>query len=256
MRLATHISRARALFEKGDFLPILALVVAVQGTVLISQSAAALLLDTAAIGRIRVFESMISIGVLIAGFGAPALAIREMAAHEQAGRRGEMLRDLLILPVLGATLICVATLIATLLGAEWILPWRDVLFASSLLLVAINLVRMASAVAQGLVIVRHVYIWVIVGSAIVASLQIAGAVSRSVAGWITGRLLGELVLLVLMLVAMRRHFPKIAWRQRLHLGQLFDIWCGDDREFRSNYPNARRCNAHFNIEWRAGQHGT
>ncbi len=60
MTNATKIGRALAVFEKGDFLPILTLVVAVQGTVLISQSAAALLLDTAAIGRIRVFESMIS----------------------------------------------------------------------------------------------------------------------------------------------------------------------------------------------------
>jgi len=141
MTLYARIARARTFFEKGDFLPILALVIAVQGTVLVSQSVAALLLDTAAVGRIRLFESMISIGVLIAGFGAPALAIREMASHEHAERRGEMLRDLLILPVMGAILICVVALIATLFGATWICPggmccshrrcclWRSTLFA-------------------------------------------------------------------------------------------------------------------------------
>jgi hypothetical protein len=222
MTLYARIARARTFFEKGDFLPILALVIAVQGTVLVSQSVAALLLDTAEVGRIRLFESMISIGVLIAGFGAPALAIREMAAPEHAECRGEMLRDLLILPVMGAIMICVAVLIAALFGATWILPWRDVLFASTLLLVAVNLVRMASAVAQGLVIVRHVYIWVIVGSIMAASMQIAGAAFGSISGWITGRLLGEIALLGSMLFAMRRHFPDIHWHQRLHLGNLFN----------------------------------
>jgi hypothetical protein len=165
---------------------------------------------------------MISIGVLIAGFGAPALAIREMATHEHAECRGEMLRDLLILPVMGAIMICVVALVATVFGATWILPWRDVLFISTLLLVAVNLVRMASAVAQGLVIVRHVYIWVIAGSIMAASMQIAGAAFGSISGWITGRLLGELALLISMLFAMRRHFPDILWRQRLHLGNLFN----------------------------------
>jgi len=222
MTLYARIGRARTFFEKGDFLPILALVIAVQGTVLVSQSVAALLLDTAAVGRIRLFESMISIGVLIAGFGAPALAIREMASHEHAEHRGEMLRDLLILPVMGAMMICVVALVATVFGATWILPWRDVLFISTLLLVAVNLVRMASAVAQGLVIVRHVYIWVIAGSIMAASMQIAGAAFGNISGWITGRLLGELALLISMLFAMRRHFPDILWRQRLHLGNLFN----------------------------------
>jgi O-antigen/teichoic acid export membrane protein len=221
MTIAAQIARARFLFERGDFLPILVLVVAVQGTVLVSQSIAVLLLDTATIGKIRLFESMISIGVLVAGFGAPALAIREMAAHENADKRGEMLRNLLILPVLGAVIICLTALMATLLGAKWIAPLRDVLFASSLLLVAINLVRMASAVAQGLVVVRHVYIWVIAGAFLAAILQIAGAASGSISGWIGGRLLGELALLLAMLFAMRPYFPNIKWRQRLHLSLLF-----------------------------------
>jgi hypothetical protein len=81
---------------------------------------------------------------------------------------------------------------------------------------------MASAVAQGLVIVRHVYIWVIAGSIMAASMQIAGAAFGNISGWITGRLLGELALLISMLFAMRRHFPDILWRQRLHLGNLFN----------------------------------
>ena len=67
MTIAAQIARARFLFERGDFLPILVLVVAVQGTVLVSQSIAVLLLDTATIGKIRLFESMISIGVLLQG---------------------------------------------------------------------------------------------------------------------------------------------------------------------------------------------
>ena len=220
MTVAAQIGRARTLLEKGDFLPILALVIAVQGTVLISQSGAALFLDPVAIGKIRLFESVISIGVLVAGFGAPALAIREMASRDNANRRGEVLRDLLILPILGAAVLCIAAIVATLFGAGWILPLRDVLLASSVLLIAVNLVRMASAVAQGLVIVQQVYLWVIAGSIMAALLQISGAAFGTLPTWITGRLLGELVLLGCMLMAMRAHFPAIRWRRSVDFPAL------------------------------------
>ena len=213
MTIAAQIGRARTLFEKGDFLPILALVIAVQGTVLISQSGAALFLDPVAIGKIRLFESVISIGVLVAGFGAPALAIREMAAHPNTALRAELLRDLLLLPLLGAAVLGVLALVGALLEAKWILPARDVLLASALLLVAVNLVRLASAVSQGLLIVRHIYGWVIVGSLLAAALQVAGAAFGTLPSWIAGRLIGEIVLLACILFAMRGNFPGVAWRQ-------------------------------------------
>ncbi len=114
-----------------------------------------------------------------------------MASRDNADKRGEMLRDLLILPILGAMIVCIVALGAALLGAAWLLPLRDLLFTSSLLLVAVNLVRMVSAVAQGLVIVRHIYLWVIVGSVFAATFQIAGAAYGSLSGWLVGRLTGE-----------------------------------------------------------------
>ena len=213
MTVAAQIGRARTLFEMGDFLPILALVIAVQGTVLISQSGAALFLDPVAIGKIRLFESVISVGVLVAGFGAPALAIREMAAHPNTALRAELLRDLLLLPLLGAAVLGVLALVGALIEATWILPVRDVLLASALLLVAVNLVRLASAVSQGLLIVRHIYGWVIVGSLLAAALQVAGAAFGTLPSWIAGRLIGEIVLLACILFAMRGNFPGVAWRQ-------------------------------------------
>ncbi len=221
MTFAAQTGRARALFEKGDFLPILALVIAIQGTVLISQSAAALFLEPVAIGKIRLFESVISVGVLLAGFGAPALAIREMAAHDNSQHRAELLRDLLLLPLFGAILLVVVALIGTLFDAKWIGPARDVLFTAGILLIAVNLVRLASAICQGLLIVRHVYGWVIVGSILAAALQIVGATFGTLTWWIAGRLMGEAALLACILFAMRNHLPSIAWQKRPHVGALF-----------------------------------
>jgi O-antigen/teichoic acid export membrane protein len=213
MTLATKIGRARSLFETADFLPVLVLVTAVQGTVLISQSAAAIFIDPVAIGKIRLFESIISVGVLFAGFGAPALAIREMAAHSNTAHRAELVRDLLLLPIFGATVLSVSALAGALFEANWIMPLQGVMLATAVLLVAINMVRLAAAISQGLLIVRHVYRWVLLGSLLAAALQVAGAAFGTLPSWIGGRLLGEVVLLAFILFAMRGNFPNVAWRQ-------------------------------------------
>jgi O-antigen/teichoic acid export membrane protein len=203
--------RGKNLFERGDFLPVLALVIAIQGTVLISQSAAALFLPPAAIGQIRLFESVISVAVLLAGFGAPALAIRDVAAHAEGPFRSELLRDLILLPVLGALLLGLLAGILAIFRFEWAVQVNRVLFGSLALLVAVNLVRLASAVAQGLLIVRHIYLWVIAGSLMAAAAQILGASFGTIDAWVGGRLLGEASLLVCILIAMRGNLPAISW---------------------------------------------
>ncbi len=220
MTATSSLKRAKALIERGDFLPVFSLVVAIQGTVLISQSAAALFLDPAAIGEIRVFESIISVCVLIAGFGAPALAIRDVAAHGEGSFRSELLRDLFLLPVIGAVLLGILASILMAFEFEWTHRVSDIVLASLVLLVAVNLVRLASAVAQGLLIARHIYLWVVAGSFIAAVSQIIGASVGTIDSWVGGRLLGEIILLACILVAIRGNIPTIAWRKSLHISNL------------------------------------
>ncbi len=211
MTAINAFQRAKNLFERGDFLPVLALVIAIQGTVLISQSVAALFLAPAQIGQIRLFESVISVAVLLAGLGAPALAIRDVAAHAEGPVRSELLRDLLLLPVLGALLLGLLASMVAIFGFEWAVQVRQVLFGSLALLVAVNLVRLVSAIAQGLLIVRHIYLWVIAGSMIAAAAQILGAKLGTIDAWVGGRLLGEASLLACILIAMRGNLPAISW---------------------------------------------
>lgn len=212
MTAASPLNRAKDLFERGDFLPVLALVIAIQGTVLISQSAAALFLAPAAIGQIRLFESAVSVAVLVAGFGAPALAIRDIAAHREGAVRSELLRDLLLLPILGAAALGLLGGIITLFEFDWAAQVANVLIASLALLVAVNLVRLASAIGQGLLIVRHIYLWAVAGSLMAATSQIFGASVGSIGSWIGGRLLGEALLLACILFAMQGNLPALSWR--------------------------------------------
>jgi O-antigen/teichoic acid export membrane protein len=211
MIATSALMRAKGLFERGDFLPVLALIIAIQGTVLVSQSVAALFLAPAAIGQIRLFESVISIGILLAGFGAPALAIRDVAEHRESSYRSELLRDLLLLPLLGAFLLGLLASVLAIFELEWANRVQDILFASIALLIMVNLVRFASAVAQGLLIVRHIYLWVIAGSILAAGSQILGASFGTIDSWVGGRLLGEILLLTCILIAMRGNLPTIAW---------------------------------------------
>lgn len=212
MTATGSFKRAKDLFERGDFLPVLALVIAIQGTVLISQSAAALVLDPAAIGQIRIFESIISVAVLLGGFGAPALAVRDVATHSEGSFRSQLLRDLFLLPVFGALLLGLLASLVAIFEFDWSERVHDNLLASLALLVAVNLVRLASAIAQGLLIVRHIYLWVIAGSLMAAASQILGASSGTIGSWIGGRLLGEALLLVCILFAMRHNLPSISWQ--------------------------------------------
>jgi O-antigen/teichoic acid export membrane protein len=145
----------------------------------------------------------VSVAVLVAGFGAPALAIREMAAHSAPAARAAVLRNLVLLPFAGTGLLALASAGAMLAGIGAIIPVGHVLAAGLLLLIAVNLVRLASAVSQGLLIVRQVYFWVLAGSVLSVVAQVIGGLFASLPSWVTGRLAGELVLLACILLAMR-----------------------------------------------------
>jgi O-antigen/teichoic acid export membrane protein len=215
------MARARALMEKGDFIPVLILVVAIQGTVLISQSVAALFLNPVVIGQIRLFESVVSVAVLVAGFGAPALAIREMAAHAAPGARASVLRTLILLPFIGTGLLALASVGAMVAGVQSIVSVSHLLAAALLLLVAVNLVRLASAVSQGLLIVRQVYFWVLAGSLLSVIAQVTGGLFASLPSWIAGRLAGELVLLACIFFGMRSSIATFATPSAFSVQQLW-----------------------------------
>jgi O-antigen/teichoic acid export membrane protein len=213
MTFTSTFKHAKALLERGDFLPVLALVIAIQGTVLVSQSVAALFLAPAAIGRIRLFESVISVAVLFSGFGAAALAVRDVAVHRQSPDLSERIINFLILPIFGAFLISLFVIISKLFRISWTDQILDISLVTIFLILFINLVRLSSAVAQGLLIVRRIYFWVILGSLTASASQIFGAYIGTMESWVGGRILGETILLVVIWMAMRGDLPVISWRK-------------------------------------------
>lgn len=210
------IDRARRLVTQAvysDYLPIFALIIAVQGTVLVSQALGALLVSPAHLGVIRTFESVFGVLVLVAGFGAPALAVREMAMHHDPTEQANVLRDLTLLPISGALITVAAAGALMLAGINFVDGPGIALVLGVFLLIAVNLVRLVAAAAQGLQIVRHIYLATIAGSLACAAIQTIGAVSGSAAGWVAGRLVGEAVLLASLVTAAWKHLPKVVWSQ-------------------------------------------
>jgi O-antigen/teichoic acid export membrane protein len=201
----------------GDYFPIFALIVAIQGTVLISQGVAALMIPPAELGVIRTFESVFSVMLLVAGFGASALAIREMAIPGDDDDRGRALRNLLLLPIIGAVVTTIGAVVLTIAGARFISGPALSLTLGMGLLIAVNFVRLSAAIAQGLQIARKVWLFASIGAGLCAIIQVVGALNGTLTGWITGRLSGEAVLLTGLLFAMRGTLPKIRWLDPINL---------------------------------------
>lgn len=223
MKQSVNYRRVLKLFESGDFLPIFVLIAAIQGTVLISQSLSATFLTPQEIGQIRSFESVISIGILLTGFGAPALAIREIAAQDNDRMRGNVLRDLTVLPFFGTVLFSIFACIVSLFPIEWLREARETLVSVAALLLAANLVRLSSAISQGLLIVSNVYRWVLLGASIGTIIQIAMATKADLSWWIWGRFVSELVLLMCILIGMRSHLSNLKLARGLNLKAVLVI---------------------------------
>lgn len=220
MRVSGLSRRARTLIETGDFFPIFVLIVSIQGTVLVSQGLATLFLPPDKLGQIRTFESVISIGILVAGFGAPALAIREIASHPDDGGRTLVLRNLILLPLFGALITGFAILAVAIFASDWLRVGGEILFAAIFLLMAANLVRLSSAASQGMRIVRSVYGWVIAGSILAVAIQLISATTGDLTSWVVGRVVAEVILLISLLVGMRYRFSLTVWTQRIDLARL------------------------------------
>lgn len=203
-------------FEAGGFLPLFILMIAVQGTVLVSQSLSALILDPAEIGTIRTFESVISVLVIVAGFGAPTLAMRDTAAAG-AEHRGEAIRNLLVLPIIGVTIVAVLLLATLAIDLAFMRPLKELVVFALFLILSINITRIVSAIGQGLMIVPRIYIVVFIGSLLAIAAHIVGASQKTLGSWISGRLIGELLLASSILAASIKYWPEIQWTRKFQI---------------------------------------
>ena len=221
MNMIFPIRKLFAQIVDDDYFSILALILAVQGTVLASQAIAALFISIELLGAIRTFESVFAVLVLIAGFRAPALAVREFALRENTNNHALLLRDLTLFPLVGAVLAALLSIGLILAGFKLEEGPGQVIALGLLLLISVNLTRLAAAVAQGLQSVGRVYRAAIGGACGCAVIQVLGAATGHVEGWIAGRLIGEILLLSIIVIFNRAHFPSPQWFAKLDVRSLF-----------------------------------
>lgn len=205
---------------RSDYLPIFFLITAVQGTVLISQALSAFIVPAAELGVIRTFESVFAVFVLVASFGAPSLSIREMAIARHSADHALMLRDLMLLPVMGAILSALVAIILILAGVPLIEGPALSLGLGIFLLIAVNFVRLIAAVAQGLQIVRQVYLAVLGGALACMVAQVLGAAAGTATSWVIGRLAGEAILLISLLLSAKGCLPAVEWSAPMNFRRL------------------------------------
>lgn len=172
------------------------LTVALQGAPIISQAAAALIVPLAVMGEIRTIESALPILILLGSFGASSLAVREVAAAPSDDARQTISRDLLLLSLAGSLLLFIVGIV--LLGfapTSWS-PW--ILSALPLLplVLLVNINRCLGGAAQGWGRTDAISVPVAIASFIAVICHLAGAWVDRTSGWIAGRYVGELVVMV------------------------------------------------------------
>jgi O-antigen/teichoic acid export membrane protein len=199
---------------QSEYAALLVLIVSIQGTVLGSQAVAAIFFDPVFIGKIRTFESGFSVILLIAGFGAPGLAIREIAASRHDPQAaGAQFRNLILLPVIGASLALACALIVSRFDQTVLSMGLLSIAAASLLLALVNTVRLLGAVGQAVGATRNIALAALAGAALSGVAHLAGAVGGTLESWLIGRVAGEAVLLLFLLFMLRRFRPASdGWR--------------------------------------------
>jgi len=207
------LQRLPALWQ-SEYAALLVLIVSIQGTVLVSQAVAAIFFDPVFIGKIRTFESGFSVMLLIAGFGAPGLAIRELAASRHDPElAGTQFRNLILLPVMGAVIaLVVAVPLQHVAHPAFSIGFLS-LAAAALLLALVNTVRLLSAVGQAIGATRTIAFAVLVGAMLSGMAHLAGALGGTLESWLMGRVAGETILLIFLIMSFRRFLPTSAgWR--------------------------------------------
>lgn len=207
------LARIKALvyrFEQNGYLPLLVLTIAIQGTVLVSQTLASLFIPISQTGAIRTFESVASVAILCGGLGTQTLAIREIAAARGDQRRANILNELLFLPLVGTAALALVGIVLTLLGHMPVAIGATTLPLALPLVFLVSMTRLLSGAAQGLFQVNRIYRSVIVGSCAAAIFHLGGALGGSLSTWIIGRCLGETVLLGSVGVALFKAYPVLS----------------------------------------------
>lgn len=197
-------------FEQNGYLPLLVLTIAIQGTVLVSQTLASLFIPISRTGAIRTFESVASVAILCGSLGTQTLAIREIAAARDDVERARILNELLFLPFVGAGALGLLGVALMLSGHSPAVIGSTTLPLAMTLVLLVSLTRLLSGAAQGLFRVGDIYRSVIVGSGAAILFHLGGAFGGSLATWIIGRCLGEAVLLASVGLALIRAYPPFA----------------------------------------------
>jgi O-antigen/teichoic acid export membrane protein len=209
-RISEQLSR----IEQSGYIPLMMVTVCIQGGIIISQFIAAFFITPSEIGVIRAIESVLSILVLIGGFGMQSLSIREVSANQGWMNRFGILRDIYIIIIFGALLVIFGVFLLHEFFIDTIVVNNILLITGVVLLT--NAIRVTSGFTQGTGIVGKTYSYLIVSTIATLAINVIAASYWSVIGWIIGRYISEfLTLLVLIsitykLVGPINHYPPIS----------------------------------------------
>ncbi len=180
----------------SDLIPVFFVIASVQGTVIISQFLATFILTPKEMGVIRSLESILSILILVAGIGAQSLVIRDVALTAQPSKQVEVLSHGLLAIGLG----CILS-ISVAWGVSWLLDSKILMLVAACagLIALSNVVRLVTAYAHGARRVRYIFIPVTALSGFSVCLILVCTFFWGVQGWIVGRHLGELLMLLALL---------------------------------------------------------
>lgn len=182
---------------------VLILTVCIQGGVLISQFLAAFFLVPSQVGVVRTIESVLSLVVLGTSVGAPTLAIREVAALQDARQQAVLLKRLICMELIAGSFVA-----ATLLGTRGFWAGEIMHYASMIAGVALlsNTIRVVAAFMQGTQTASLFSLRVVVLTCLSVGVVCLMARAFGVDGWVVGRYVGEATVLVGMLMAVRHYF--------------------------------------------------
>lgn len=205
------ISEQLSRIAQSGYVPLLMVTICIQGGIIISQFIAAFFITPSEIGVIRAIESVLSILVLVGGFGMQSLSIREIAASQDTTNRLSILKDIYIVIILGALFVTLGVFIVRALLNQTIIL-DNILMISGVVLLT-NAIRVTSGFTQGAGLVGKTYLYLMISTIAALAVTVVAVSCWSVAGWIAGRYVSELLtLLVLISITFRlvgpiTHYP-------------------------------------------------
>lgn len=191
------ISEQLSRIEQNGYIPLLMVTVCIQGGIIISQFMAAFFITPSEIGVIRAIESVLSILILVGGFGMQSLSIREVAADQRKINRLNIIRNIYIIITLASLFVVLGIFIVRAFLNQTIIL-DNILMISGVVLLT-NAIRVTSGFTQGAGLVGKTYLYLIASTIVALAVNVIAASYWSVAGWIVGRYLSEFVTLVVLI---------------------------------------------------------